>query len=236
MSSLNRDARIAGWLYLALVLLGPLPLIIIPNMLYVAGNGAATAHNIATHEALVRAGILDLVIAGIVEIFLALALYRLFSSVDRTLAAALVVLGITSVPISFVNELNSAGALLFAKGAAFLSAFAPAQREAMVMLFINLHHYGNAVNEIFWGLWLLPFGILVYKSGFLPRILGVWLVLNCFAYVAQCVTGIVWPQYVETIENLAFPVQFGEVAIMLWLIIMGARPSLSFMPRPSGVS
>jgi hypothetical protein len=236
VDSLNKDARTAGLLYLALVVLGPLPLLIIPSMLFVRGDAAATAHNIATHEALYRAGILDIVIAGIVEIFVALALYRLFSGVNRTLAVALAVLGIASVPIAYVNELNSVAALLLAKGSAFASAFAPMQREAMVLLFVNLHHYGNVVNEMFWGLWLLPFGILVYKSGFLPRTLGVWLVLNCFAYVAQCVTGILWPQYVNTIENIAFPVQFGEVAIMLWLIIMGARPSLSFAPRASGVT
>jgi hypothetical protein len=236
MDSLDRSARIAGWLYLALVLLGPLPLLIVPNMLYVPGDAAATAHNVATHEALFRAGILDIVIGGVVEILVALALYRLLSGVDRSLAVALAVLGIVSVPIAFVNELNSVGALLFAKGTTFLPAFAPAQREAMVMMFVNLHHYGNVFNAMFWGLWLLPFGILVYRSGFLPRILGVWLVLNCFAYVAQSVTGILWPQYVETVANIAFPVQFGEVAIMLWLIIMGARPRLSFAPRATGVT
>jgi hypothetical protein len=236
MDSLNRKARVAGWLYLALVLLGPLPLIIIPNMLYVPGDAAATAHNIATHETLFRDGVLDIVIAGTVNIFVALALYRLFEGVDRNLATVLAVLGIVSVPIAFLNELNSVGALLFAKGAAFLSAFAPIQREAMVMTFINLHHYGNVLNEMFWGLWLLPFGILVYKSGFLPRILGVWLVLNCFAYVAQSVTGILWPQHMDTVENVAFPVQFGEVAIMLWLLVMGARPTLSFAPRARGVT
>ena len=236
MDTLNRNARTAGWLYLALVLLGPLPLMIIPNALYVTGNPAATAHNIATHEALFRIGILDIVIAGIVEILLALALYRLFSAVDRSWAVLLVALGVASVPISFANELNSVAMLLSAKGPAFLSAFAPAQREAMVMLFVNLHHYGNVVNEMFWGLWLLPFGILVYKSGFLPKVLGIWLGLNCIAYVALCVTGILWPQYIDNVETIAFPVQFGEVAIMLWLIIMGARPTLSFARRAPGAA
>ncbi len=234
MDVLNRNARTAGWLYLALVVLGPLPLMIIPNALYVTGNPAATAHNIATHEVLFRAGILDLLIAGTVEILLALSFYRLFSVVDRSLAAVLVAFGVVSVPISFVNELNSVGMLLCAKGGAFLSAFTPAQREGLVTLFVNLHHYGNVVNEMFWGLWLLPLGMLVYKSGFLPKVLGVWLVLNCFAYVAQCITGILWPQSIDVVDNIAFPVQFGEVAIMLWLIIMGARPTLSFARRVSG--
>jgi uncharacterized protein DUF4386 len=227
MNDLNRKARIAGLLYLGLVLLGPIPLLLVPNALFVPGNAALTSHNIATHEALLRFGIfMDLVLSTL-EIFVALALYRLFSDVDRSLATLLALLGIISVPISFVNELNSVGALLFAKGAPLLAAFGTAQREAMVLLFVNLHHYGNVFNEIFWGLWLLPFGILVYKSGFLPRILGIWLVLNCFAYIAQNVAGILAPQYMGTIQNIAFPVQFGEVAIMLWLLIMGARPRFS---------
>ncbi|HLI94480.1 MAG TPA: DUF4386 domain-containing protein [Candidatus Baltobacteraceae bacterium] len=236
MRSVDRDARVAGLWYLLLVVLGPFPLVVIPNMIFVPGNAPATAHNIVTHQMLFRAGILDIVICGVLEIFVALALYRLFSGVDRGLAVALAALGIVSVPISFANELNSIGALLSATGAAFFSAFAPAQREATMMLFFNLHHYGNVFNEMFWGLWLLPFGILVYKSGFLPKTLGVWLVLNCFAYVAQSVTGILWPQYIETVENFAFPVQFGEVAIMLWLVIMGARPTLSFAPRAPRVA
>jgi hypothetical protein len=92
------------------------------------------------------------------------------------------------------------------------------------MMFLRLHGHGILVNEIFWGLWLLPFGLLVYRSGFLPRILGAWLILNCFAYLATSVTGLMWPQYEQTVSNWVFPVMFGELAIMLWLIIMGAKP------------
>jgi hypothetical protein len=93
----------------------------------------------------------------------------------------------------------------------------------MTALFLNLHHYGIVVNEVFWGLWLLPFGILVHKSRFLPRLLGVWLMLNCFAYLVQVVAGVLLPQYAEMVSNIVFPVQFGEIAIMLWLLIMGAK-------------
>jgi len=113
----------------------------------------------------------------------------------------MLVLGLMDVPIFFVNSLNDVGALLFARGADFLPAFGEPQREAMVMLFLRLHHYGEVVNEVFWGLWLLPFGMLVYKSRFLPRLLGVWLMLNCFAYLAQNVTGILLPQYAAVVNN-----------------------------------
>lgn len=103
----------------------------------------------------------------------------------------------------------------------------------MVMLFLNLHHYGAIVNEMFWGLWLIPLGVLTYRSGFLPRFLGICLILNAFAYLAQNITGILWPQYLDAVANAAFPVQFGEVAFMLWLLIMGARqPHVAALATP----
>jgi hypothetical protein len=151
----------------------------------------------------------------------------LLAVVNRSLAMLMLVLGLIDVPIFFVNSLNDVGALLFARGADFLSAFGEPQRDAMVMLFLRLHHYGEVVNEVFWGLWLLPFGLLVYKSRFLPRLLGVWLILNCFAYLAQNVTGILLPQYTTVVSNISLPLQFGELAIMLWLLVLGANDRLT---------
>src|SRR5437773_155041 len=89
------------------------------------------------------------------------------------------------------------------------------------MLFLHLHHAGVIANELFWGLWLFPFGLLVYRSRFLPRILGIWLMINCFAYVAISFTGILFLQYEQVVFNSAFPAMLGEVAIMLWLLIKG---------------
>jgi hypothetical protein len=223
MTTLSRNARIAGLLYLTL-LTAPLRLLYIPSKLFVTGNAAATASNIAAHQTLFRLGILSDLFTAVMAIFLTLALYRLFKGVDQFLAALVVILGaFTVTPIYFLNTLNDAAALLLIRGADFLSAFDKPQREALAMLFLRLHGHGVLVNEVFWGLWLLPFGLLVYKSGFLPRVLGVWLVLNCLAYVAQSVTGILWPQYLDTVANYAFPVMFGELATMLWLVIMGAK-------------
>ena len=91
------------------------------------------------------------------------------------------------------------------------------------MLFLRLHGHGVVVNQVFWGLWLFPFGLLVYKSRFLPRILGVWLMVACFAYLADSVTDLLWPQYEATVSSWVFPLMFGELAMMLWLIIMGAK-------------
>ncbi len=223
MTSLSRNARVAGLLYLTLMT-APLRLIYIQDKLIVSGNAAATANNIAAHETLFRLGILSDLFTATMSIFLALALYRLFKAVDQGLAVILVILGALMVtPIYFLNTINDAAALLLVRGADFLAVFDKPQREALAMLFLRLHNHGVLVNEVFWGLWLLPFGLLVYRSRFLPRLLGVWLILNCCAYVALSVTGILWPQYQARVWKVAFPVMFGELAIMLWLIVMGAK-------------
>jgi len=192
--------------------------------LIVSGNAAATANNIAAHQTLFCLGILSDLFTATMSIFLTLALYRLFKAVDQGLAVVMVILGALMVtPIYFLNTINDAAALLLVRGADFLAVFDQPQREALAMLFLRLHNHGVVVNEVFWGLWLFPFGLLVYRSRFLPRLLGVWLMLNCCAYVALSVTGILWPQYQARVWNVTFPVMFGELAIMLWLIVLGAK-------------
>lgn len=223
MTTLSRNARIAGLLYLCLMT-APLRLIYIPDHLIVSGNPSATAANIAAHETLFRLGMLSDLFTATMGIFLTLALYRLFKNVDEGMARLIVILGAMMVtPIYFLNTLNDAAALLLIRGGNFLAVFDQPQREAMAMLFLRLHNHGVIVNEVFWGLWLCPFGLLVYKSRFLPRILGIWLLLNGGAYVTHSVTGIMWPQYYGAVWNRLLPLTMGELAIMLWLLIMGAR-------------
>jgi hypothetical protein len=91
------------------------------------------------------------------------------------------------------------------------------------MLFLRLHHQEIVAAEIFWGLWLFPLGILVYRSRFLPRFLGVWLIINGFAYLAMSFTGLLLPQYEDAVSNITFPALLGELVLMLWLLIMGAK-------------
>jgi hypothetical protein len=131
--------------------------------------------------------------------------------------------GLMPVPIFFMNSLNDAAALLFARGDDFLNVFDKPQRAAFAMLFLRLHHQGDLANEIFWGLWLLPFGLLVYKSRFLPRVLGVWLMAGCFGYLALSFTGFLFPAYEDKVFAYAQPLITGELAIMLWLMIRGAK-------------
>ena len=93
----------------------------------------------------------------------------------------------------------------------------------MAMLFLGLHRQGLTINQIFWGLWLFPFGVLVFRSGFLPRVLGLWLIVNCFAYLVLSFTGLMLAQHLDTAFRFAFPFLFGEMAIALWLLIKGAK-------------
>ena len=225
MSLIHNPGRVAGFLYLLLGVSVPLRLIYIPSTLFVRGNATATANNIAAHESLFRLGIVGDLLTGTIVIFVVLALYRLLKGVDQSHAVLMVILGgLMVTPIYFLNVLNDVAALLLVRGADFLSVFDKPQRDALAMLFLRLHYHGVLANEIFWGLWLFPFGALVFRSGFLPRFLGVWLIINGFAYLALSFTGFLLPQYEDVVSKIAFPAQLGEIAIMLWLLIMGAKP------------
>ena len=224
MSRITNPGRFAGGLYVVTSIFGFFAMGYVPNRLIVYGDAAATANNISAHETLFRLGIASQLIGMAGFIFVALALYELLKSVDRRQAALMVVLIVVSVPIAFLNEVNSMAALALVRGADFLSAFEKPQRDALAMLFVNLHGRGLVLSELFWGLWLLPLGYLVYKSRFLPRFLGVWLVLAGFGWVILCFTGILLPEYAGKLNTYFQPFILGEIAFMLWLVIKGAKP------------
>jgi hypothetical protein len=197
----------------------------IPDKLFVRGNASATVNNIAAHEWLFRLGIVADLVCGVILIFLVLAFYRLFKGVDQNLAVLVVILGgVMPAIIDFFNVVNDAGALMVMRGADFLSVFDKPQRDALAMLFLRLHDHEDTAAEILWGLWLLPLALLVYRSRFLPRFLGVWLIVNGFAYVIISLTGLLVPQHQGKVFAISSPALSGELAIMLWLVIRGASP------------
>jgi hypothetical protein len=224
MTSTRNPGRFAGSLYVLMSIVGFFAIGYVPARLIVHGNAAATINNLAAHETLFRLGIAAQLIGHAGFIFVSLALYDLLKSVNRRQASLMVMLIVLSVPIAFLNEVNSFAALLLIRGADFLTAFDQPQREALAMLFVNLHGRGLVTAEMFWGLWLFPLGALVYRSRFLPRFLGVWLVLAGIAWVALSLTGILAPQYQTQLNRYAQPAFFGEVAFMFWLLIKGANP------------
>lgn len=217
----NRDARLAGWLYLSMSIPAPFCLIYVPNLLFVRGNAAATADNIRAHETLFRTALAGTMLLEIVFMFTVLALYRLLSGVNKSQATVMVILAVVSLPISLFNLVNELAALILVRGADFLSVFDKPHREALAMLFLRMHGQGLFIEELFWGLWLFPFGLLVMRSDFLPRILGVLLLINGLAYVVVCVTAVVAPTYLSLVDRWATIPETGELWIMLWLLIRG---------------
>jgi uncharacterized membrane protein len=226
MNPTKKQARVAGLIYLLLVVAAPLRLVYIPSRLFVSGDATATANNIAVHELLFRLGIVADLFCGVVLIFLTLALYRLFKEVDQKLAVLMVIAGgVLPAAIDFFNVVNDAAALILVRGADFLNVFDKSQRDALAMLFLRLHGREIVGAEILWGLWLFPLAFLVIRSRFLPRFLGYWLILNGVAYLALSMTGLLLPQYEDMVSTIAFPAQLGELAFMLWLVIKGVNVS-----------
>src|SRR6202140_4457896 len=224
MNSTKNPGRFAGLLYLFTSIIGVFAMIYVPSKLIVHGNAAATANNVSASETLFRLGIAGELVGYAGFIFVALALYDVLKGVNRRHASLMVILIVVAVPIAFLNELNSIAALVLVRGADFLSIFEKPQRDALVVLFLNLPFYGFVVAEIFSGLWLLPLGLLVYRSRFLPRFMGVWLAIGGFARGVLSPSGGLLPKYYDKVFTYTQPAVFGEIAFMLWLVIKGATP------------
>jgi|SRR6185295_8528984 len=228
MDSTKKQARAAGLLYLLIGITAPIGLEYVPGKLIVPGDPTATADRIRASESLLRIGIASELFHQVICVFLVLALYRLFKAVNQTHARQLVVLGaFVSVPIVFLNVLNEVAALVLVSGADFLSAFGKPQLDALAFLFIRLHTQGIVVASIFWGLWLFPFGMLVIRSGFIPRVLGVLLMIAGVAYLAAAFASILLPRYAHAVGQIAGLLEIAEVPIIFWLLIWGARVSPS---------
>jgi len=222
MTSLKRTARIAGLWYLGFSL-GPFYLLYVPSQTVVRNDAAATAARVLGHETLFRWGMLAETLGAVIFIGLALALYRLFQDVDRHRARQLVALVLVSSALGLVAGVFNAAALLVFRGGGAFAAFDGHTREAIGMLLIRMHGQANGINQMFWGLWLLPFGWLVVRSRFLPRWLGYWLLLDGLAWMVMSVTWCLAPDYTDALFRYFQPAFFAELAAMLWLLIVGAK-------------
>lgn len=222
----RNPGRVAGLLYVIASIPGFFALLYVPGRLIVHANPEATARNIAASETLFRLGIAAELLGQAIFIFVAVALYHLLKSVNPRHALLMLVLILMAIPIAFLNEVNAMAALELVRGTDFLQVFEKPQREALAMLFLNLHGYGFDVIEIFWGLWLFPLGLLVYRSGFIPRIFGVLLVANSFTFPVNSFASMLIPQYERIVSRCMMPLGFGELAFMFWLATVGARPQV----------
>ena len=234
MNSIKRQARFAGLLYFLMGITAPIGLIYVPSRLIVSGDATATADRIRASQWLLRIGICSELFHQTIAIFLVLALYRLFKGVDEKQAVLMVILGaLVSVPIVFLNVLNEIAALILVSGADFLSVFEGSQLDALGYLFLRLHGQGINVASIFWGLWLFPFGLLVIRSGFIPRILGVLMMIAGAAYLISSFTTLLLPRYANVVGQFAMILAMGELPIIFWLLIWGAKEGPSTAPAPA---
>lgn len=224
MTSMKKTARVAGLWYLLMALTGPLGLMYIPSGIIVAGDSAATVNNIVADELLYRLSIVSNLMCQTAFIFLVLALYRLFKEVDKKYAQLMVALVLVSVPIAFISVLNQTAPLILLNGDGYAKAFGPNQLNASILFFLELFNHTNSLAEIFWGLWLLPFGVLTYKSEFIPKIFGVLLIIACFGYLASSVATFLFPATKDAVAIFTSISGFvGEISILLWFLIKGVK-------------
>jgi hypothetical protein len=223
MTSRKKQARIAGLLYLMLLPTGIFSLIYVPSALIVFGDAAATVQNIEAAELLYRAGIYVGLLSNLIYLLVALALYRLLKDVSVKQATLMVTFVVIGVAAAFANSFNQLAVLIILDKPDFLAAFDSAQLEGAAYLFIRLQSYGIQVIQIFWGLWLIPMGILVYRSGFIPKIIGVSLWFAAFAYLMSNFTFLLLPQYQAALSPIMTGLEMLELPIILWLVIVGIR-------------
>lgn len=219
-------ARVAGLLALIVLASGSFAGFV-NTRLVVPGDAATTADNIVASESLFRLGVVSGLIMYTVFIVYVVVLYKLLKPVDQSHALLMVIFALVGVPIAMLNQVNQAAALLLLSGADYLKVLTADQIDAQAMLFLRLHSQGNLVAAIFWGLWLFPLGLLVFKSGYCPRILGVLLMIGCFGWLILVLQRFLFPSY-EALAYSRFAAHIAELSWMSWLLIKGVPSPRSF--------
>ena len=220
MNSPQKISRVAAFVFLIIFFLGMSAEFFIRPGMIVPGDAAATIKNIAASESLFRLSLVSDLIRLMFLMLLPLVLYKLLKPVNKNIASLMVIFALVTVPISMLNELNHFAVLLLSSGAGYLTAFKADQLNALVMFFLELRKYGTFITQFF-SFWVLLLGYLVFKSGFLPRILGILLMLGGLCYTVLAVLFFLFPNFDATIFGLfAF---IGESLFYLWLLIMGVK-------------
>jgi hypothetical protein len=227
VNSLKKTAKLAGFLYLILIIAGAYNIFYVSSQTIVLVDAVSTANNILSHEFLFRTGIISDIISNTIFVFLALVLYRLFKQVDENKAKLMVAFVIVQIPLVFIMEAFNITSLMIFKGE-ILKTFEPNQRQDLAMLFLKTNNYGSLTLEMFWGLWLIPLGQLVYKSGFIPSIFGILLIIAGIAYMIDSFISILFPSYSSFVNQpTLLLVAIGEISITLWLLIKGVKYNIS---------
>ena len=208
----HKTARLAGILYLSLIPLGVFGIIYVPSGLIVPENITTTISNIIENETLFRWSIISALVVQLVNIILVLLLFKVFKHTNKAMAALMVIFSLLAVPIAFLNEINNLAVLHLLDQSS--------ESQQLISVFLNLHQQGIIIAQVFWGLWLFPLGYLVYQSGYMPKFIGILLIIGCVGYVVDSFTLILLPQFKITFSEFTF---LGEVIFPLWLLIKGIK-------------
>lgn len=225
MTEKNKTSRIAGLLYLGVVLTGLFSLLYVPNKLIDYENATLTFQNISKSEMLFRFGILSGLLCYTFFLFLPLVLYKLLKDVNKNMARLMVLLAIISVPMYFLNAQNELSILSLINNPDYLKSFSLEQLQSQVIFHIVQYDNGMRLIHVFSGLWLFPFGFLVYKSNLLPKFFGILLMLGCLGYLINFTGRLLIPEYSDLgiSSYISLPASIGEIGICLWLLIIGAK-------------
>ncbi len=218
----KKTARIAGLWYLLLVIMGIYGLKYVGSQIFVEGNANATTTNILAHEFLFRTGIFSNIIGNFIFLFLVLTLCRLLKPVNERLAKLMLILVVLQIPISFVIEIFNFTSLMILKGEA-IKGLQAGQKQDFASLFLNVHGYGIAILEVFWGIWLIPLGQLIFKSQFIPCIIGILLIAGGIAYMANSFVFLLWPDLDSVVSKFIIVASLGEIVFMLWLLVVDVK-------------
>lgn len=225
MISNNKIARVAGLVYLILIISGILNLMYFPLVLIEWDNAAATYENITQQTLLFKLSIVAGIICFLAFLVLPLILFQLLQQVHKTYAAVMVILVLVSIPVSFVTIMHKFSILTLISNADYFQGMEITEISTEIMLYLHFYNNGIQISQIFWGLWLFPLGYLVYTSGFLPKFLGIMLMLGCFGYLIEFFGSFLFPEYGESIipTIVGIPATIGELGICLWMLIMGTN-------------
>lgn len=218
--------RLAGLLYSTVVIAGIFSLGLVPSRLGLGGDPNAAMNSILASESLFRWGLASFLLMQVAFLLLVLVLHQLLGPVSRPPATLMVALAAVSVPLGLValsHRIEALGLLAESRQA---SAMQVEALRTQAQLALGAYHPALLVAKLFWGLWLLPFGYLVFRSGFLPRLLGVFLMLGCFGYVIDVLGQLLLPGFSESAISgwVTRPAAVSEIGIALWLLVRGAVP------------
>jgi hypothetical protein len=227
VDTLKKTARFAGLLYLLVVITGVYGIMFVSSQINLRGEATVVANNILSNEFLFRTGIINDFISNFLFLFLVLVLYKLLRQVNEHRAKLMVALVVVQVPAAFIMEVFNITSLMIFKGE-ILNALELNQRQDLAMLFLKINDYGVLILELFWGIWLIPLAQLVYKSGFIPRIIAILLLINGIAYMFDSAVFMILPSlHVVTNQYLLIFIIPGEISIMLWLLIKGVKNNVT---------